>query len=616
MFGVADEIKQKLDVVEILGEYIRLTKAGRNFKAVCPFHAEKTPSLMISQERQIWHCFGCGAGGDIFKFVMQMEGLEFGDALRLLARKAGVVLKKQDPQIQSQKKRLFEICEISARFFQAQLEKSVSGQKAQKYLLERGLKKESVKEWRLGWAPDSWQALYDFLRSRGYKDGEILQTGMIIEKDQNNAPHPPLNLRGVEGELKRYYDRFRSRIIFPIADSQGQIIGFGGRIFGQGEKEKDMAKYVNSPQTPLYDKSRVLFGLYLAKTEIRQKDECLVVEGYMDLIMSFEAGVRNAVASSGTALTEEQLRILGRYTKNLLFAFDSDAAGENATKRGTDLALKQDFRIKVVPMKDKDPADVVKKDPAAWLELVKNSQEVMDFYFDRVFEKYNSKTLDGQREIKKFLLPAIKSISSRTEQSHWLANLALKLRVPEIDLRNDMQKIKLESDYQSRENVQSPEIKSIASSSSRLSGIEERFLGLCLSRPECFSPELGLKKNDFENQKLAEIFSQFTDLAAEQKKDLIGHLRKALSPELKIQVDYLSLKIEQTLPEDEKEISEEIQTCVRELKVLRLKNRLTALNFEIKEAQSGAKAEKLADLLKDFSQISQELSNFFNNQNN
>ena len=214
------------------------------------------------------------------------------------------------------------------------------------------------------------------------------------------------------------------------------------------------------------------------------------------------------------------------------------------------------------------------------------------------------------------IIPAIKSISSRTEQSHWLANLALKLRVPEIDLRNDMQKIKLESDYQSRENVQSPEIKSIASSSSRLSGIEERFLGLCLSRPECFSPELGLKKNDFENQKLAEIFSQFTDLAAEQKKDLIGHLRKALSPELKIQVDYLSLKIEQTLPEDEKEISEEIQTCVRELKVLRLKNRLTALNFEIKEAQSGAKAEKLADLLKDFSQISQELSNFFNNQNN
>jgi len=601
MIGVADEIKQKLDVAEILGEYIKLTKAGRNFKAVCPFHAEKTPSLMVSQERQIWHCFGCGAGGDIFKFVMQMEGLEFGDALRLLARKAGVVLKKQDPEVQSQKKRLFEICELSAKFFEIQLEKNLLGQKAQKYLLDRGLKKESIKEWRLGFAPDSWQSLYDFLISRGYKDGEILQTGMIVKKD---------------GTANDYYDRFRSRIMFPIADSQGQVIGFGGRVFGQGEKEKDMAKYVNSPQTSLYDKSRVLFGLNRAKTEIRLKDECLVVEGYMDLIMSFEAGVKNAVASSGTALTEEQLRILGRYTKNLLFAFDSDAAGENATKRGVDLALKQDFRIKVIPMKDKDPADVVKKDPAAWRALAENSQGVMDFYFDRVFEKHNPGTLDGQREIKKFLLPAIKSTSSRTEQSHWLARLAMKLRVSENDLRSDMQKIKSETDFKPNANAPSSEIRNIPSPSSRLSGIEERFLGLCLSRPECFSLELGLKKNDFENEKLAEIFSQFESLAVEQKKDLIDHLRRALSPELKIQVDYLSLKIEQTLPEDEKEISQEIQTCVRELKVLRLKNRLTALNFEIKEAQSGAKAEKMAGLLKDFSRISQELSTLFNNQNN
>ena len=600
MIGVADEIKRKLDVAQVLGEYIKLTKAGRNFKAVCPFHAEKTPSLMVSVERQIWHCFGCGAGGDIFKFVMQMEGLEFGDALRLLARKAGVVLKRQDPQIQSQKKRLFEICEWSARFFQAQLERSAPGQKAKKYLLERGLKNETIKDWRLGWAPDNWRALDDFLKSRGYKDEEILQTGMIVETSE----------QGTSKQVK-YYDRFRSRIIFPISDLQGQIIGFGGRIFGQGEKEKEAAKYVNSPQTPLYDKSRVLFGLHRAKTEIRQKDECLVVEGYMDLLMSFEAGVKNVVASSGTALTREQLQILGRYTKNLLFAFDSDAAGESATKRAVELALQQDFRIKIIAMKDKDPADIVKKNPTAWRELVEKNQEVMEFYFDRALGKYDAKTLEGQREIKKILLPAIKSLASCTEQTHWLGQLALKLRVAENDLRTDLQKIKMDSDFRSPPSPNF-ETKNISSSASRLSGIEERFLGLCLNRPECFSPELELKENDFENQKLAQIFSQFRVLAAEQKKDLIKHLRQALSPELKIQVDYLSLKIEQTLSEDEKEISQEIFTCVRELKVLRLKNRLTALCLEIKEAQTGAKPEKLAELLKNFSRISQELSELVN----
>jgi DNA primase len=591
--GVIDQIKQKLDILEVLGDYIRLTKAGRNWKARCPFHAERTPSFMVSPERQIWHCFGCGLGGDIFGFVMKMEGIEFGDALRLLARKAGVVLKKQDPQIQSQKKRLYEICELAARFFEVQLQKTKEGEKALSYLKERGLKTETIKEWRVGWAHDKWRALYEFLKSRGHKDEEILQAGLCIETNE----------QATSKQGKRYYDRFRSRIIFPIFDIQGQVVAFGGRIFGdKAANKKDVAKYVNSPQTPLYDKSSILYGLNKAKNEIRHKDQCVVVEGYMDLIMSYQAGVKNVVASSGTALTETQLNIIGRYTKNLVFAFDSDEAGNMATRRSIDSALKQDFNIKVISIKDKDPADIAKKNSSDWLKAIENAQGIMDFYFAYAFAKHNSQTLEGKREIRKLLLPSIKSLFSQTEQSEWLKELAQRLRADERDLLMDLKRIKIAP-------TETPAALTSASENnkSRQEGLEERFLGLCLNNPQHFEGA-AVSESDFSNQQLAQIYSEFKNAVAKKKeKDLIAHLRRALAPDLKIRIDYLSLQIEQH-QRSEAEIISEIKTCLRELKIVRLKQELSNLSFEIKDAQAEKNKTKLEKLLKKFNQLSINLT--------
>ncbi len=591
MDGVLDEIKQRVDIVELIGEYTRLTKAGRNFKARCPFHAEKTASFMVSPERQIWHCFGCGQGGDIFGFVMKIEGMEFGDALRLLARRAGVVLKKQDPQIQSQKKRLYELCELAARFFEVQLAKSVSGQKVLAYLVKRGLSPETIKTWRLGWAPDEWRALTDFLRGKGYKDGEIIQAGLAVQKENSHE----------------CYDRFRSRIIFPIFDLQGQVIAFGGRIFGDKDSD-EAAKYLNSPQTALYDKSNVLYGLNKTKIDIRAEDRCVLVEGYMDLLMSWQGGVQNVVASSGTALTENQLNIIGRYTKNLAMAFDSDAAGDAATRRSIDLALKRDFDIKVILMKDKDPADVVKKDAGAWRAAVASAESVMEFYFNSIFAKSSNSvlTIDDKKRISRELLPIIKNIPSRVEQSEWLKELTRRLRVEEKDLMADLQQIKVASEPAAENTAVGP-----LKNRSRLEGLEERFLGLCLNNPQYFQKADLAQECDFQNDKLGQIFSRLKKIAEEKKEDPVSHLRRSL-PELVMQIDYISLKIQRG-PQDELQVINEIESCLKELKIFSIRRRLTALSFEIKNAQPENNKLKIRDLLEKFSELSSELIGLTNN---
>lgn len=611
--GVIDQIKQKLDVLEVLGDYIKLTKAGRNYKARCPFHAERTPSFMASPERQSWHCFGCGVGGDIFSFVMKIEGVEFGDALRLLARKAGVVLKRQDPQVQSQKKRLYEVCELATKFFETQLIKTVVGKKAYQYLIERGLKPETIKEWRLGWAHDKWRALYEFLKSRGYKDEEMLQAGLIVEKatDYGLRTTAGKNNAVVVGRttVNNYYDRFRSRIIFPIVDIQGQVIAFGGRIFGEQAKKDDIAKYLNSPQTLLYDKSNILYGLNKAKNEIRQKDQCVIVEGYMDLIMSQQAGATNAVASSGTALTENHLNIISRYTKNLVTAFDSDEAGGLATRRSIDLALQRNFNVKVILMAAKDPADIVKKNPTEWLNLIDEARSVLDFYFTYAFAKHDANSQEGKRAIRKILLTVIKSLASKTEQSEWIKELARRLRIDERDLLSDMQKIKLDtSDNYGSQDISMPTPIMVKS---RLEALEERFLGLCLICPQHFS-EIAISEEDFHNEDLAQIFKEFKKIAGKKTGgDILVKLGKILKPELKTIADNLVFQIEQHERSDQDNI-QEIVACVSELKLLRLRNELAALSFDIRDAQQEKNTLKLEKLLKKFSQISLELNRITN----
>ena len=583
-----EEIKNRLDIVEVVGSYIKLQKAGINYRAVCPFHSEKKPSFFVSPARQIWHCFGgCSLGGDIFKFVMQIEGVEFGDALRILSQKAGVELKRQTPEYkewQTERQRLHEICELAARFFEKQLEGSKTGKEAKKYLISRGIKEESVKKWRVGYAPDVWQGLSDFLTSKSYQQEEIKKAGL-----------------GLSSEKGSFYDRFRGRIIFPIFDLNSQVAGFGGRVF-KAQDDEEIAKYVNTPQTMLYDKSRILYGLDKAKIEIRKKDFCILVEGYIDLIMVFQTGFENAVATSGTALTPFQLKILKRYSDNLLTAFDMDVAGEAATKRGIDLAQFHGFNVKVITLpQGSDPADLILKNPKEWEERAKTAKSIMDFYFESAFVKFDKEAPDGKREITKALLPAIKRIPNKIVQVHWIQELAKKLRVKEEDIEEELKIVKL-GEYPEVLGIEPAEIKNLEVKS-RKELLEERLVILILKSPQNIDI---LKKEDLEkfSESIKEILIKLKKKAPKGGEEIhLFDYPSAAKGEEEIHLfDYLALRAE--IEEiDEKEIAPEIQHCLKEILLIEIKNKLNQISQEIKKAEEEKNWKKIEELTKEFNRL-------------
>jgi len=564
MLSPIDEIKSRLDVVEVIGSYIKLHKTGANFRTLCPFHSEKKPSFFVSPARQIWHCFGCGRGGDIFGFVKEIEGVEFGDALRILAQRAGVELKKYTPEyakLKSERQRLYEICELATRFFEKQLEESSTGKEAKKYLLSRGISEESIKKWRLGYSPDTWQGLSDFLTSRGYKKEEVEKAGL-----------------GISSEVGSFYDRFRGRIIFPIFDLNSQVIGFGGRVFKEKDKT-EVAKYVNTPNTLLYDKSRVLYGLDKSKLEIRKKDSCILVEGYTDVIMAHQAGTQNIVATSGTALTPYQLKILKRYSENLILGFDMDVAGDWATKRGIDLAQLWGFNIKVVLLpEEKDPADIISKSPRTWEKLISEAKSILEFYFESSFSRIDKAMPEGKKEISKILLPVIKRIPNKIEQSFWIQKLSKELGVREESVIEELKKVKLNEEIYGLE----PEEVISQPPKSRKELLEERIIILILKSPQ----NLNLIKKDF----LA-YFSPGI-------QEILIKLEKRESPKGEF-FNYLSLKSEIEEME-EKDIEPEIQYCLKEIQKLGVKNKLDLLTQEIKKAEEEKNSKEIEKLTQEF----------------
>ena len=608
-FSPIEEIKNRLNIVEVIGSYIKLQKAGVNFRALCPFHSEKKPSFFISPSRQIWHCFGgCSEGGDIFKFVMKIEGVEFGDALRILAQKAGVELKQQTPQYkqwQTERQRLYEICELATRFFEKQLEESKAGKEAKKYFLNRGISKDSIKKWRLGYSPDSWQGLSDFLIGKEYKKEEVEKAGLSIKNDQGS-----------------FYDRFRGRIIFPIFDLNSQVVGFGGRVFKEKDKA-EVAKYVNTPNTLLYDKSRILYGLDKAKVEIRKKDACILVEGYTDVIMAHQAGTQNIVATSGTALTSYQLKIIKRYSENLILGFDMDVAGDSATKRGIDLAQSLGFNLKVTRLPEgKDAADIILKNPKEWQTTLKNPKSILEFYFQSAFSGRNPETPEGKKEISKILLPALKRIPNEIERSYWIQRLARELKVKEENVEEELKKVKLEEEIYGLE----PEEQINLPSKSRKELLEERLLTMLLKFPQ----HLNLveeNKNLFISPKGREILINLKNNS--KSFSVRAKKNKSSSPFVATQeteeyFNYLALKAEieevtetsfhlssqaakQPSAITEKEIVAEIQFCLKEIQSLEIKNQLDQITQEIKKAESEKNSGKIKKLTEEFSQLSKEM---------
>ena len=377
----------------------------------------------------------------MFSFVQEIEGIDFVEALRILAGKAGVQIQQRRPEDErasSQRQALLTVTELSAKFFEKQLWNSHAGAKALAYLRERGMTDDTIRAWRLGWAPNDWRALTGFLQREGHANDNIVSAGMAVQK--NPTPHtlsPTTSL----------YDRFRSRIMFPICDANGQVIGFTGRVFGAevAVDGEPLAKYVNTPQTAIYDKGRVLYGLDKAKGEMRSKDACLLVEGNVDAVMSWQAGAQNVVATSGTALTQHQLSMLGRYSTNLDFCFDTDEAGKTATRRGIGLALAQSFTVRILTIQDsecKDPADYVKKYGARWNDVVATSKPALQFYYDEAVASFDPASVQAKKSVIALLGPLIRRLTSRVEQGHWVGQLATLLRTDQRAVEADIATVK------------------------------------------------------------------------------------------------------------------------------------------------------------------------------
>ncbi|MFH1671748.1 MAG: DNA primase [Candidatus Portnoybacteria bacterium] len=576
-----DEIKNKLDIVDLINGYVRLQKAGRNYKANCPFHSEKTPSFMVSPERQIWRCFGCGKGGSIFDFIMEMEGVEFGDALKILAQRAGIELKRMDPKLRTERTHLYEICDLANRFFVRQLA-SQDGKKIQDYLVKRGLNANSIKEWMVGYAPDNWRSLMEFLNSRGYPNNEILKTGLVIKNEQG-----------------KYYDRFRSRVMFPISDINGIVVGFTGRENPFKPDEK-MGKYINTPNTLIYDKSKIVYGLNKAKLDIRKENSCVLVEGQTDVIMAHQNGFKNVVASSGTALTEYQLRFLKRYTENLATAFDMDIAGEGATKRGVNLAIELGFNAKIINLpNNSDPADCLQKDASIWKEAIDKAENLIEFHLKSALAKNNPETAEGKKEIGKAVLPIIKSIPSKIEQSHWLQETARRLSVREGILIEEMEKIRYSPSI-----TKEPEIN-VANSRNHKIDLEEYVLGLILScsknPKECRLEPSHL----FNNADFSQIFEGVKKF--KEKEINLDQLKKTLPIKLANQIDHLVFQTEaQKEMTEDFEPKKEIKFCFNQLKKRQLKEKLNQLGLAINKAEGEKDKITLKKLTQEFNKLAKE----------
>lgn len=431
MSQASEQIKEKLDLVEFLKEHMELKPAGRNFKALCPFHSEKTPSFMISPERQSWRCFGgCNEGGDIFAFLMKYENIEFYEALKILAEKAGVELKKEPGAAdQRQFDILYELNRLAKEYFHHQLLSATDSRArlACDYLAGRGLKKETIIDFEIGLAPAGVDQLTRHLLNQSFNIKDIERSGLAFKTDRGT-----------------YWDRFRNRLMFPIANGFGKCVAFTGRILPDdilaaiGAKTETPAKYLNSPETPIFNKSKVLYGLDKAKAHIRRQDWVLLVEGQMDVVMAYQDGVKTAVASSGTALTADQLKALRRLASRLVISFDSDAAGQQAADRAIDLALAQDFTVRLLKSVEKDPADIVKSQPGHLINLVKDAQSAMDFYFQRYLAPEALARESSRKQNTRILLSKIKNNLGGLDRSYWLKSLSLRLGLPEAALTDEL----------------------------------------------------------------------------------------------------------------------------------------------------------------------------------
>jgi len=462
--SVIDEVKQKTDIASVVGQYVALKKAGRNLVGLCPFHGERNPSFFIYPEQQSWHCFGCNTGGDVFSFIMKKEGLDFGEALHLLAQRAGVTVPTRPgrDEEKEEKEQLYKINEAAAQYFHNLLLNSPEGKSAKNYLESRGFTDKTVAEFQLGYSSSKWDDLKKYLQERGHTEEEQAKAGLLAESERG-----------------RIYDRFRSKLMFPIWDIRGRVIGFGARVL-----DDSLPKYINSPQTPAFDKSSSLYGINLAAPGIRQQEMAVIVEGYVDVITAHQNGFNNVVASMGTSVTEAQVSSLKRLSRNLVLALDADAAGEEAMLRGVSYEniLESEIRVVILPQ-GKDPDDVIKENNDTWRQLLDKATPIVDYTINMITSKLDLDTARDKSLSVKELLPIISEMKDKVRQAHYVQKLARLVNVGERTIEAELSRLK-PAPERKRVATRAPE-KAVYTSRTLLSNrLEEYCIALLLQHPE------------------------------------------------------------------------------------------------------------------------------------
>ncbi len=580
-----DLIKQKLDIVQFISEYVPLKKAGRNFTGLCPFHSEKTPSFVVSPDRQIWHCFGaCQTGGDIAGFLMRIENLEFPEALRTLAKRAGVALKTYESTETSRlRDKILEINHLAAEYYHYILTSHLVGEPAREYLTDRQISEGSLKLFKIGYAPRAWDSLIKYLTKKGYTTPDLNIAGLVSLSDKGHA-----------------FDRFRGRVIFTLFDHRDNVVGFAGRLLDPEAKE---AKYINTAETPVYTKGNVLYGLNVTREAIKAAGSAVVVEGEIDAIQSFQAGIKNVVAIKGSALTEGQVSLLKRYTENIILSLDADFAGDSAARRGIETADKAGLSIKVVRLLyGKDPDDCVKKDPGLWQKSVDSAVPFYDFIIDSALSRFDKTTADGKGKIVSAAAKYLVAVENMIVKDHYVKRLSALLAISEEAINAEMER-------EARKASLGTGPETVAASpdmvgTSRAQSVEEYLLALLL---QCCCPwdhVVLIKKRllpaDFASPARGRIYEL---LLATDEAYKAADFIKNLPPELMELADKLYLLNVGDIPDDPVKAGAEISLAAWEVRELSLREKLRQISLEIK-AQGLAEEKKLET---EFDTISREL---------
>ncbi|OGH21383.1 MAG: DNA primase [Candidatus Levybacteria bacterium RIFCSPLOWO2_01_FULL_38_13] len=563
-------VREKIDLPSLISEYIPLKKMGRNFKALCPFHNEKTPSFVVSPERQIWHCFGCGKGGDCYTFLMEYEKLEFIEALRILARKAGVELSETDfvKQGTSQKEKIYKLNNLSSDFYHFVLTKHPLGKKALSYLYKRKISPKLIETFKIGYSPGRGYALSKFLiEKKKYKPSDLLESGLSFSKGG------------------RIVDFFRDRIMFPIYDHRDNLVAFSGRIL---REERESApplagsKYVNTRDTLAYHKGSMFFGLNLAKEEIKKNSRAIIVEGEFDVISCYSQGIKNVVAIKGTALTENQVSLLSRFAEKVTLCLDQDEAGFEAIKRSLAALEKKDLTTTIIDLGTfKDPDEAIKKDPLFFKKALKKDIGIYDFLIDSFLNKFDRQTGEGKKKITGNLLPFISLIDNEIVKEHYLKLLSLRLEVTFDSLLKELEKVL-------RKEAQIPEFPIGKDKKTRKEILEEYLTSLIIQGKNPKEMAALVFKNlsdySFDTPSYKKILENLTAYLARNEKFDEKKFAKTLPKEILPLFDICFLF---SLPkiEDDKKYQEEVEKVLDELKVLNIRNKIRSISQNLNQRQ-------------------------------